>query len=279
MGLSPRSRKLLDAYREHESLPAEKAEDLLQDLTFRIARGEIPSVDIAPSSVKISAAHVAWSKLPILLPFLVGMGAMSIWFLHDRSSHDQGRTIQAPSVPESSSLHETVFLPSNSPLESSVTTSTTRVTSDTEDTQDRLEAPKTPRAESAKSRHQVDLSRHGEKPAQLTARRGQDSPLQAPKRIEREASTLDGIEAEMRMMKRAHELLRTKRPLEALSVLQEHSTRFPRGKLADSRALTRVLALCQSGQEEVARAEAAHFPTQFPHSPFAGRVRAACPMR
>jgi hypothetical protein len=85
-----------------------------------------------------------------------------------------------------------------------------------------------------------------------------------------------GVDEEMKLMARAHTLLQEKRPLDALGILREHAVRFPRGQLADSRALTRMLALCAAGQREHARQEAMRFLADHPDSPFAGRARAVC---
>jgi len=85
-----------------------------------------------------------------------------------------------------------------------------------------------------------------------------------------------GIEAEMRLLRAAHQALRDKQPERALALLEAHRARFPEGKLADSRELTRILALCDAGRRELARAEAERFLAAHPTSPFAARARSAC---
>jgi len=62
----------------------------------------------------------------------------------------------------------------------------------------------------------------------------------------------------------------------ALSILNEHAKRFPAGKLATARQVTRMVALCQAGSPKQARAEAATFLARNPSSPFAERVRGIC---
>jgi hypothetical protein len=84
------------------------------------------------------------------------------------------------------------------------------------------------------------------------------------------------LEEELRLLRAAYEALRADRPKRALSWLGEHATRFPHGALAETREVARIMALCQAGQREAARAEAAHFLQRSPHSPHAGRVRSLC---
>jgi hypothetical protein len=84
------------------------------------------------------------------------------------------------------------------------------------------------------------------------------------------------LEEELRLLRAAYEALRSDRPKRALSWLDEHATRFPHGALAETREVARIMALCQTGQREAARAEAAHFLQRSPRSPHAGRVRSLC---
>lgn len=62
----------------------------------------------------------------------------------------------------------------------------------------------------------------------------------------------------------------------ALTVLDSHRQRFPRGALASERAGLRVVALCRSGAVEVGRTEARRLLSASPGSTLAARIRAAC---
>jgi hypothetical protein len=63
----------------------------------------------------------------------------------------------------------------------------------------------------------------------------------------------------------------------ALSLLDEHSAANRQGILREERMAARVLALCELGRTDEARAEAARFLRESPASPLASRVRSACP--
>jgi outer membrane protein assembly factor BamD (BamD/ComL family) len=77
-------------------------------------------------------------------------------------------------------------------------------------------------------------------------------------------------------MRAAYEALRGGRPDRALEHLAEHAARFPDGELAESREVTHMIALCQTGEVAAARTSAARFLAHAPHSPYAARVRLIC---
>jgi hypothetical protein len=84
------------------------------------------------------------------------------------------------------------------------------------------------------------------------------------------------IDEEVRLMNGAQAALRSGDPKRALQLLAEHARRFPNGKLADARMVTRMSALCSMGLSDEARREAGHFLARNPHSPFSERVRNIC---
>jgi hypothetical protein len=84
------------------------------------------------------------------------------------------------------------------------------------------------------------------------------------------------VDEEVRLVGLAYSLLRDGAPARALAVLEEHERRFPDGKLAELRKVTRVLALCQSGRVADARTERDRFLSLYPRSPYSNRVRSAC---
>jgi hypothetical protein len=85
------------------------------------------------------------------------------------------------------------------------------------------------------------------------------------------------IDEEVKLMNAAQAALRAGDATRALLLLREHAARFPTGKLATARQVTRMMALCQAGQGPQARREAASFLTKNPDSPFAERVERLCP--
>jgi hypothetical protein len=62
----------------------------------------------------------------------------------------------------------------------------------------------------------------------------------------------------------------------ALALLDEQDATYGTGALQEERAAARVLALCQSGLVEEARAEADRFERRWPRSALLGRIRSAC---
>lgn len=96
----------------------------------------------------------------------------------------------------------------------------------------------------------------------------------APRQAARDEAVM--IDEEVALLRSANAALRAANPKRALAQLAEHRWRFPNGKLADSREVARMLALCASGESALARAEAERFLAAQPRSPFAQRVRGIC---
>jgi hypothetical protein len=98
----------------------------------------------------------------------------------------------------------------------------------------------------------------------------------SPVAIPPSAHPVDPVDEEVGLVGLAYTRLREGDPGGALAALDEHERRFPNGKLAESRRVTRVLALCQAGRVAESRAERDRFLSLYPHSPFSNRVRSAC---
>lgn len=88
-------------------------------------------------------------------------------------------------------------------------------------------------------------------------------------------SARDALTAETALLRDAHAALRAHDPARALAILEQHAASFPSGALAEERSATRVLALCDAGRIDQARAEASRFLAAHPRSMHAGRVRAS----
>ncbi len=76
--------------------------------------------------------------------------------------------------------------------------------------------------------------------------------------------------AELALMRRARAALDT--PSQALALIEEHRTRFPRGVLIQERELLRIEALVKLGRSEQARAAARRFRRSYPQSAHLSRI-------
>ncbi len=88
--------------------------------------------------------------------------------------------------------------------------------------------------------------------------------------------TEDGLRAETEALRLAQQALRDKMPQQVLRLLDEQDLRFRDGLLLQERAAARILALCQAGQAEEARAQALRFERLWPRSALLWRIRSAC---
>ncbi|WP_437678830.1 hypothetical protein [Sorangium sp. So ce131] len=85
-----------------------------------------------------------------------------------------------------------------------------------------------------------------------------------------------GLDAEIALLRDAQQALQAGQFAQALSKLNEHASRYPRGVLSTEREASRAIALCRSGRAASGKAIAAKLLAQSPGSPLATRVRAAC---
>ncbi len=98
-------------------------------------------------------------------------------------------------------------------------------------------------------------------------------PAAAPSTEDVPVSTL---ESETLLVRAADASLRAGDPATALTLLDEHARRFPRGVLEEERAEERVLALCALGRDAEARAATASFLRDHAKSPLVAKVRHSC---
>jgi len=84
------------------------------------------------------------------------------------------------------------------------------------------------------------------------------------------------LEAETRLIRAGLTALHGGDAARALALFDEHHQAFPNGALAEERAAERVIALGDLRRCEEARASAAAFLREYPHSPLAARVREPC---
>jgi len=81
---------------------------------------------------------------------------------------------------------------------------------------------------------------------------------------------------EIRLLRAASDASRASNHAGALSFVEEHERRFPRGFLADERRVQKVLVLCELDRESQARAEARRFTADRPSSPLNARLSSSC---
>lgn len=101
-------------------------------------------------------------------------------------------------------------------------------------------------------------------------------PTARPSTREPDAPTSDdGLASEMTLLARAQTALQRGLFPSALSALDEHARRFPRGQLAEEREALAVQALVRADRVEDARRRAARFDARYPHSVLGPVVHAA----
>jgi hypothetical protein len=86
----------------------------------------------------------------------------------------------------------------------------------------------------------------------------------------------DQLRDETRELRQAQQALRSGNVELALKLLNQQDKTFNRGVLQEERSAARILALCQSGQSDRARTEAARFEQRWPKSALLARVRSSC---
>ncbi len=84
------------------------------------------------------------------------------------------------------------------------------------------------------------------------------------------------VEAEAHVVRRAVEARQAGESRRALQLLDEYDRAYPRGVLGEESAAERVLALCNLGRIDDARAQAAQLARTRPYSMLNARLRASC---
>jgi hypothetical protein len=275
--MSQQAREILKRYRAAESLGSDARARMLTGLRAKIATGA-PALGASKTSLLSRLATAGKTKL-ILGALAVAVPAA--WTIHrSQSSVDYTLRTATPSVPAAPAVtaaaprqdvvgapKASVDEPYGSASASDVDVPVEVATPETEGPTN--EARPAPKRSAVAQRTQVATANPGvTHKAVVLEETAEEAPAPAPP-----ASTLD---QEMQLLKRAQVAQASGRPSEALSILAEHAKQFPNGKLAESREVARVIALCQSGQAQASRSAADRFLAARPNSPFASRVRGVC---
>jgi hypothetical protein len=105
---------------------------------------------------------------------------------------------------------------------------------------------------------------------------GQNAQTSDEKRGPAAPRSADSLAEEVAMLSQASTELHAGRPAAALTALDEHRRKFPRGVLAQERTSARIQALCALGRMNEALAELARLTRTSPNSPHLARARKAC---
>jgi outer membrane protein assembly factor BamD (BamD/ComL family) len=76
----------------------------------------------------------------------------------------------------------------------------------------------------------------------------------------------EGPEAEVKLVQRAQDALRSSRPAEALALCNDHTKRFPNGMVTQECEVIAIEALVKTGRKDEARKRADRFKARFPGS-------------
>jgi hypothetical protein len=266
--MSQQAREILKRYRSAESLGSEARARVLTGLRAKIATGT-PALGATKASLLSKVASAGKTKL-ILGALAVAVPAA--WTIHrSQSSVDYTLRTATPEVaaqPESARAPKALGdEPYRSAATSDVDVAPEVAASETEGAPS--EARSATKRSAGAQRAQGATANTGVTPKAVVL---EESPEEAPAPAA-PASTLD---QEMQLLKRAQVAQASGRSSDALSILAEHAKQFPNGKLAESREVARVIALCQSGQTQAARSARDRFLATRPNSPFASRVRSVC---
>ena len=242
--LSPEARRLFQLARPCDEPNSQSLRRVESCLAARIARG----VAIATvSTATTKAAATAASTLPLLkIATSVGLAAsltaVGWWGVrHSSNSAEKSLSVASLSHP---------FAPASRPH--SEIAKPSEVTKDTQ--------PATTPEPAAPMQRSI-------KPRALPAA---SSSALAP------APADDPLHAEIRELRAAQQALRAGEGTRVLALLNQQDTTFSGGTLQEERAAARVLALCQLGQVDEARALAQRFERRWPKSSLLARLKNSC---
>lgn len=277
--MSQQAREILKRYRAAESLGSDARARMLTGLRAKIAAGA-PALGASKASLLSKVATAGKTKLVL--------GALAIavpaaWTIHrSQSSVDYTLRTATPSVPAAPAVTAPAATAQQEPARAPTALADLPYGSATASDVDvapevAAAGAEAPAGEERRAVKRSAVARGTQSASANTAvapqsvvleEKATEAPTEPPP-----ASTLD---QEMQLLKRAQVAQASGRPSEALSILAEHAKKFPNGKLAESREVARVIALCQSGQTQASRSAADRFLAARPNSPFASRVRGVC---
>lgn len=234
--------QLVELLRRSDAPAEEDMRRVRESLTLRLALGAAASTALLTSSQSSWAARLglvgSWSKGVLLAGSLASAAAGAVWYTSTSGQHPSSASERGTLATESIQAKgsATQILPPES--------------SSTLQTSVRAKDPQPAEADEEKPRQQVGK----------TPTRGGPNTL----------------EAELQLLGKAQNALKTGQPNDALRALDEHARKFPSGVLAAERAGVRPIALCQAGRLDEGRAAARSYLRVVPNSVLSKRIRVAC---
>jgi hypothetical protein len=239
--LSPSARRLFELARGQDEPDASARNRVAHSLAAKIATG----VGLGAVGASASAATAGLAAIAVKSALVVGIAGVvaggGYWAV--RSAR--------PSVPPTVEAHHTA-------ARSVEPTAKLHV--------EKQAGPESPPPETDQGRA-LSHRKAGRQPTRA------ESPASAPVAV---PALPDALRAETEALRSAQQALRDGEPQRALRLLDEQDRSFRAGLLQQERAAARVLALCQAGMANEARAQALRFERLWPKSALLGRVRAAC---
>ena len=276
--LSPRAKELLEQCRAAERRDSPDLARMEQDLFGKLARGETALTGI--DAVQVALPRASWlarlggstaAKLNTVL-LITAAGATTIWYGGKSAPEPAAIVRHAPPAPPPAAPPPAAAVVELQPTAADAPTAVALM----EDAQPpALRKPKLVRARRTQPVAVEEAVPEPEAAAPEPALSEPSVPPNSPAQWHRVESPLD---SEVGLLRRAYKELNANRPERALEALKEHAYRFPRGDLTEAREVAHMLALCGVEREAEALARAKRFLAQRPASPFAGRVRALCPL-
>jgi hypothetical protein len=285
--LSPETRRLLNMARESDALPSGRRSHMKAKLFARIAA--VPVFTTAAAAAANTATTLSFFG-PIVKGLagivLVGsIGAGSYVAMRDASKGRAEVRLIAAAQPAAfvpvdvptSDFQATAPLPAIAPKKQ--TASAALVTEVPRESRAKRAAPSggspqpaSPQTGSARSAGRISV-------AQNTTAQGPvpllPEPLVAPTATAVPTPVVESsLPEETRLLREADQALRAGNTERALTLLDEHATRFPDGVLEPERSAERVVAACKTGRGDAALVK--QFLATHRGSPLGSRIQVAC---
>lgn len=240
--LSPEARRLLQLARSHDDPSPASLRRAEHSLALRIARGVGATAAATLWAQSASGFAIVASKVVAIAALAGATTAVGYWALPLKPQQPAASSARAKTAAE---------LRRTAPLA-------------------------TPAASNA-----ADVQAQEPKPAAEAEASVMNRPapraLPSLARVEREVTaSADRLREETQELRVAQQALRRGNAVLALDLLSQQDQTYPDGVLQQERSAARVLALCESGQKDLARAEARRFEQRWPKSPLVARLRSAC---
>lgn len=311
--LSPEARRLFQLARGGDQPSAQALQRAESNLASRISRGVVIAAvsTVASKAAATATVTLPWIKIAMSVSVAAAITGAGWWSTREFETKPtaaprvevsapvarRGTGIELPTPTpiaaraaesnETSSLESSVTATSvtrptetdeSSSAESSVVSPVARVTANPD-----VAATANPKSEVSAARVAVNHeSEIGVEPAspnvRLSPTRGVTRPNESHPSSQVPPTLLgeDPLEVEIRALRDAQQALRAGQGARVLNLLREQERAYPSGTLHEERAAAKILGLCQVGQADAARREAAQFERSWPKSPLLARLRRAC---